>query len=54
MTHRDIKIALKTIYWMIIFAIAAWFVWSYLDVMLHQNCGGTQHAMNVFRLMLKL
>lgn len=30
----------------------AWFLWSWADVLAHQHCGGTQNALNLFRMMI--
>lgn len=52
MTHREIKVAAKAVLWTLFCLLVAWFFWSWWDVVIHSDCGGTQNAMNLFRVLL--
>lgn len=51
MTHRERKLVAETVLWTLFALAAAWFFWSWWDVVRWNNCGGTHAALNLFRLL---
>jgi len=52
-THKEIKLVVKTILTTLFFVFMVWFFWSWHDVVSHQLCGGTQNPANLFRILLR-
>lgn len=53
MTHKEIKLVSKTVLWALFCLVMVWFCWSWWDVVIHSDCGGTQNPLNLFWLLLR-
>ena len=50
MTRRELALVVKTAALTVSAMVLLWILWSYLDVVAHNDCGGTQNAANLFRM----
>lgn len=52
MTHKEIKLVVKTVFSTLLALFVMWVLWSWYDVLAHQMSGGTQNELNFFLMCL--
>lgn len=50
MTHKEIKLVVKTVFLTLFFIWLGWCLWSWYDLVSHQLSGGTQNPLNLYNI----